>query len=111
MLPLRIGYRKGFGVAVLLVGAAAIALGLALSLFILLGLGAAAVMVGALYLFRPFLEIGDGEIRVKSLMGWTARRFRFDTLADLEVTPRGIAMGHGEQRRHLILPLLFVSRA
>jgi hypothetical protein len=57
-----------------------------------LALGVMLGVVGVLYLTMPFLVVGDRQIQAKNLMGITLRRFPFEDLADLEVSPGAVVI-------------------
>ncbi len=111
MQPIRIGYNKLLGGAVLLFAAAGAAFQLgAGGPTWLLGLSAAGALVGLLYLFRPFLVVTDSAIRAKSLLGYDVRSFRHGGLGELEVVGWTIVLGQGEHRQRLRLPRALLSR-
>jgi hypothetical protein len=71
-------------------------------------LAAMMAVMGALYLVRPLLVVGDGAIQVRSLFGGTRRSFPIDDLGALEVERAAIVIGHGEGARRLKLAAIFV---
>lgn len=51
------------------------------------------LLLGVLYLTRPFLVLEDGQVKVQNLWGMTRRRFPFGALGDLTVEPGVIVIG------------------
>jgi hypothetical protein len=106
-MVVRIGYNRLWGPAMLVLAAVNVALfvmtGALLQLFITVMFG----ILGVMYLVRPFLIVDEHEIVAKGLMGYTLRRFRHDSFADLEVERDAIVMP-GRQR--LRLPRLMISQ-
>lgn len=111
MTPIRIGYNKLWGVFFLIAGALDLVVYTSTRTTMHLVLGGLLLLIGALYLTRPFLVVGDGVIQVKNLLGITMRRFAFGTLGDLEVEPGAILVGHGRDRQRLKVSKLLIARA
>lgn len=111
MEPIRVGYNKVLGIAILAAAGGGAALQLAGGGPVwLLGLAAAGAVIGALYLVRPFLVVTDSAIRAKSLIGYDVRRFQHDGLRSLEMVGATIILGKGERRQRIRLPAGMLSR-
>jgi hypothetical protein len=109
--PIRVGYNKLLGVAILAIaGAGALLQLIGGGPVWLLGLAAAGAVIGALYLVRPFLVVTDSAIRAKSLIGYDVRRFQHDGLGSLEMLGPTIILGKGERRQRIRLPAGMLSR-
>jgi hypothetical protein len=111
MAPIRIGYNKLWGVFFLIAGAVDLVVYTSVRASLHLVLGGLLLLIGALYLTRPFLVIGNGAVRVKNLLGITMRSFSFDSLRDLRVEPDAIVIGEGRDRKRLKLSKLLIARA
>jgi hypothetical protein len=109
--PIRIGYNKLWGLAMMVVAAAGVVIYLLTGAILQLGLGLVFAISGLLWLTRPFIVVTDGVIAAKNMMGITLKRFRFDDLADLEVEEGAIIVGAKGDRTRLKLSTMIVSRS
>jgi hypothetical protein len=89
---IRIGYHRAWGPVMLVCAAINAALYAMTGSWVQLALGVMLGVVGVLYLTMPFLVVGDGQIQAKNMMGITLRRFPFEDLADLEVSPGAVVI-------------------
>ena len=106
-MTVRIGYNRVWGPAMLLLAAVNVVLFVMTSALLQLFIAVMFGIIGVMYLVRPFLIVDEHEIVAKGLMGYTLRRFRHDSFADLEIEPNAIVMP-GKQR--LRLPRLMISQ-
>ncbi len=111
MATLRVGYHKAWGVFFLVAGVADLLVYTSTRTLMHLMLGGLLLVIGVLYLSRPFLVIGDGVIQVKNLLGITMRRFSFGSLAELGVEPDAIVIGEGRGSQRLKVSRLLIARS
>ncbi len=111
MATLRVGYHKAWGVVLVVAGVADLLVYTSTRTLMHLMLGGLLLVIGVLYLSRPFLVIGDGVIQVKNLLGITMRRFSFGSLAELGVEPDAIVIGEGRGSQRLKVSRLLIARS
>lgn len=86
---LRVGYNKLFGALLLGAGALCFVLGLIVRTPSSALIGAMNVVIGVLYLTRPYFVLTRHAIELRNLLGTTMRRYAFDELAHLAVSDDG----------------------
>lgn len=84
-----VGYNKAFGAVMLALATLCLVLGVMVNAGMTIAIGAMNVVIGILYLVRPYFVVGQGTIELRNLLGMTMRTYHFGDLAALEVTPDG----------------------
>jgi hypothetical protein len=109
--PIRIGYNKLWGLAMLAVAAIGVLVYLLTGAILQLGFGLVFGISAVLWLTRPFIVVTDGVIAVKNMMGIPLKKFRFEQLADLDVERDAILVGLKGDRTRLKVSTMIVSRS
>ncbi len=94
-----IGYSRGLGLVILGLAAAELAVFAVTGSWLALVLAVPTVLLGVLYLTRPFLVLEGGEVKAQNLFGMTRRRFRYGTFAELEIERAAIVIGQRQRLR------------